>query len=272
MPSSKQNASFCWPQRFDRIGLLVGHGGLTRLWKASVTVVGLGGVGSFAAEALARSGIGKIRLIDFDEVCITNSNRQLQALQNTIGRPKADVLAERLKLINPELELIVEKTFFSQENADELLSPKPDFLIDAIDNFTAKCHLIAECKKRSIPLVVSTGAASRFDPTAIQIADLGRTHTDPMAQAVRRILRKKYNFPKNGNFGIPAVFSTEKPTRPRPFHYREAKEIPSSCPPETLDASEQRDSQLPNGTFVFVTGTFGLTCASVAIRHILDNP
>jgi len=268
----QEEQEYCIHRRFDRVGLLVGHEALEKLWNSSITVIGLGGVGSFAAEALVRSGIGHIRLIDFDKVCITNSNRQLQAMQGEIGHSKVKVLAKRLQQINPQANIEVDEVFFSEDNADELLTPKPDFIVDAIDNFTAKCYLIAECKRRDIPIVVSTGAASRFDPTSIQVADLAKTHVDPMAQAVRRILRKKHGFPQKGKFGVLAVFSTEKPISPQPFNYQRNTTLPCIC---SDDESRQKDdeevSRLPNGTFVFTTGSFGLVCASVVVRQLLNK-
>ncbi|MEC8191370.1 MAG: ThiF family adenylyltransferase, partial [Myxococcota bacterium] len=145
-------------RRFDRMGRLVGDRAMRQLFDARVTVVGLGGVGSFAAEALARSGIGHLTLIDFDLVCVTNANRQLQAMRGTVGKPKATVLAERLRLINPQATIKAVPLFYEARLADKLLPPETDFVVDAIDNVNAKCHLLAACRDRAIPVVCSTGA------------------------------------------------------------------------------------------------------------------
>ncbi len=258
-------------RRFDRMGRLVGDRGMRSLLHASVTVIGLGGVGSFAAESIARSGVGHIRLVDFDRVCITNTNRQLQAMKGTIGKYKSEVLAERIQQINPQASVEALTTFYSAENADHILSNSPDFVVDAIDNITAKCHLVAICKERSIPVVVSTGASSRMDPTAIQVADLSLTRIDPLAQAVRKILRQKYGFPTEGEFGIPAVFSVEAVREPASLTYDKGLGFRCVCPggKNGLHGCEERS--LIYGTAGFVTGSFGMTCASVVIRHLVSE-
>lgn len=258
-------------RRFDRIGRLVGDQGMRTLLDASVTVIGLGGVGSFAAESIVRSGVGHVRLVDFDKVCITNTNRQLQAMKGTIGKYKSEILAERLRLINPQAEIEPMTTFYSSENCDEILGNSPDFVVDAIDNLTAKCHLIATCKERNIPLVVSTGASSRLDPTAIQVADLAETRMDPLAQSVRRILRQKYGFPSKGEFGIPAVFSTESVHSPEELTYDNGLGFRCVCPGGKNEFHSCENRSIIYGTASFVTGTFGMTCASVVVRKLTDN-
>jgi tRNA A37 threonylcarbamoyladenosine dehydratase len=195
-------------RRFDRMGRLVGDAKMERLFASHVVVIGLGGVGSFAAESLLRSGVGRLTLVDFDRVCVTNSNRQLQAMRGTVGKLKAQVLADRLSLINPQAQLEVVPRFYDAATSELILSrqPRPDFVIDAIDNITAKCHLIAACKERALPLVSSTGAAGRCDPTALRIGDLAETRIDPLAQEVRKILRTKYGFPrKDHSESIPSI-------------------------------------------------------------------
>ncbi|HXE72901.1 MAG TPA: tRNA threonylcarbamoyladenosine dehydratase, partial [Candidatus Nitrosotenuis sp.] len=255
-------------RRFDRIGRLVGDEGMARLLRSHVMVVGLGGVGSFAAEALARSGVGRLTLVDFDLVCITNTNRQLQALKGTVGKSKALVLAERLRLVNPQARVEAERSFYNGQSSQRLLAEAPDFVVDAIDNITAKCHLLATCKERGIPVVSSTGASGRLDPTAVRIADLARTRVDPLAAAVRRILREKYAFPSKGRFGIPAVFSEEPPAAPRELSYDGGMGFRCVCPGGKNDLHSCEERAVIYGTAGFVTGAFGLACASVVVRSL----
>jgi tRNA A37 threonylcarbamoyladenosine dehydratase len=259
-------------RRFDRIGRLVGDHGMARLMNASVMVVGLGGVGSFAAESLVRSGVKKIRIVDFDKVCVTNSNRQLQAMKNNVGQFKAGVLAERLQQINPQLEIDCREEFYNESNSEELLSGDLDFVVDAIDNVTAKCHLIATCKAKGIPLVVSTGSAGRIDPTRIQIADLADTRVDKLASVVRQILRQRYDFPREGKkFGIPAVFSDEAPVKPYELTYDRGEGFRCVCPGGSNEFHSCDMRNLIYGTAGFVTGSFGMTCASVVVRSLLED-
>ena len=159
-------------RRFDRMGRLVGDAGMARLFTSHVMVVGLGGVGSWAAESLARSGVGTLTIVDFDLICVTNANRQLHSLRGTTGKQKAAVMAERLRLINPRLEVRPEAVFYNSESSAALMAHKPDLVIDAIDNLAAKTHLIATCRANNIPLIVSGGASGRMDPTQIRVADL----------------------------------------------------------------------------------------------------
>jgi tRNA A37 threonylcarbamoyladenosine dehydratase len=255
-------------RRFDRIGRLVGDAGMERLLGAHVMVVGLGGVGSFAVEALARSGIGRLTLVDFDRVCVTNSNRQLQAMQGNIARPKATTLADRVHLINPQSHADPVQLFYSAKTCDEILSRKPDFVVDAIDNVTAKCHLIATCKERGLRVVSSTGASGRMDPTKIQIVDLSETKVDPLADAVRRTLRQKYDFPPKGSFGVPAVYSTEPPAEPSELHYDGGEGFRCVCPGGKNEFHSCEERRVIYGTAAFVTGAFGLACASVVVRSL----
>lgn len=255
-------------RRFDRMGRLVGDDGMARLFNARVAVIGLGGVGSFAAESLARSGIGTLKLIDFDLVCVTNSNRQLQALQGNVGKPKAEILADRLQRINPQGKVEPIRLFYNDKTSDRLLEERPDFVVDAIDNVTAKCHLLARCKELGIPVVSSTGASGRIDPTRIQTADLGKTRVDPLASAVRKILRHQYGFPSKGEFGIPAVFSTESPAEPRELHYDKGQGFRCVCPGGKNEFHSCEERNVIYGTASFVTGAFGLACAGVVVRAL----
>lgn len=259
-------------RRFDRIGRLCGDDNMRRLFDAHVVVIGLGGVGSFAVEALARSGIGRLTLVDFDLVCVTNANRQLQALRNNIGKPKATMLAERVRLINPQIEARAVPLFYDGRVADAILGGgsfgAPTYVVDAIDNLTAKCHLLATCREKGIPVVCSTGAGGRWDPTAIAVADLSETTVDPLAYAARKILRRKHDFPREGPFGIPAVFSREPVREPIDLHYDHGEGFACVCPANDNDMHSCEDRNVIYGTAGFVTGAFGLACASVVVRAI----
>jgi tRNA threonylcarbamoyladenosine dehydratase len=259
-------------RRFDRIGRLVGDRGMEGLSQTHVLIVGVGGVGSFAAESLVRSGVGKVTLVDFDLVCITNSNRQLQAIKGVVGKPKASVLAERLRMINPHAEIKSVPWAYDHRTSSMLLEgrKRPDYVIDAIDNVSTKCHLLMTCRKLNIPIVCSTGASGRWDPTKIQVADLAKTTVDPLAQAVRKVLRQKHNFPRKGKFGITAVFSTEALQSPEVLAYDKQGEFQCVCPNDN-DFHSCDSRSVIWGTAGFVTGAFGLACASVAIREILEN-
>ena len=258
-------------RRFDRLGRLMGDRAVKRLLDSNVVVIGLGGVGSFAAEALTRSGIGNLTLVDFDLVCVTNANRQLQAMRGTVGKPKATVLAERLRLINPAANIKAVPLFYDKRLSDKLLPQGTDFVVDAIDNVTAKCHLLAECRERNIPIVCSTGASGRWDPTRIEVADLASTRVDPLAQSVRKILRQKHGFPRKGPFGIPAVFSTEALTDPVALHYDGGEGFRCVCPGGENEFHNCDDRNVIWGTAGFVTGSFGLTCASVVVRNLVKD-
>jgi tRNA A37 threonylcarbamoyladenosine dehydratase len=260
-------------RRFDRIGRLVGDGGMEQLYGAHVMVVGLGGVGSFAVEALARSGVGTLSLVDFDRVCVTNTNRQLQAVATSVARPKATMLAERVRAINPQATPHAVPLFYSAKTCDEILGAAvagraPDFVVDAIDNVTAKCHLLATCKARGIRVVSSTGASGRMDPTQIRVVDLADTAIDPLADAVRRALRQKYDFPPKGPFGISAVYSTEAPAMPHELHYDGGDGFRCVCPGGTNELHSCEERRVIYGTAGFVTGAFGLACASVVVRAL----
>jgi tRNA threonylcarbamoyladenosine dehydratase len=260
-------------RRFDRAARLFTEPGLARLMQARVVVFGMGGVGSFAAEALARSGVGKLALVDFDEVCITNVNRQLHALKGTVGRQKVDVMAERLRLVHPASEIAAIPRFYGAETSRELLEGPIDFAVDAIDNLTAKAHLIATCIARGIPLVSSMGAAARLDPTRVRTADLAETHTDPLARHVRKLLRQHHGLEvRDGqSVGVTAVFSDEPPIDPTAVGYDRGEGFRCVCPngDNGLHTCDKR-SRI-EGSASFVTGTFGLACASVVVRRLIGR-
>jgi tRNA A37 threonylcarbamoyladenosine dehydratase len=257
-------------RRFDRMGRLIGDPAMKKLMNSHVMVIGLGGVGSWAAEAVLRSGVGRVTVIDFDQICITNSNRQLHALTGLVGQYKSDVMAERLAKINPQARVEGLQKFYNASTSEEILGLKPALIIDAIDNVTAKCHLLGTCRERGIPVICSTGSGGRMDPTQIRSGDLSETEIDPLARAVRRILRQQYGFPESGRFGITAVYSTEAARDPLELDYDEGKGFQCVCPQgdNGLNTCDQKNLIMGNASFV--TGSFGFACASLAIRHLLE--
>jgi tRNA A37 threonylcarbamoyladenosine dehydratase len=270
-PQLKQarETNYTLHRRFDRFGRLVGDQNMEKLFRAHVCVIGLGGVGSWAAESLVRSGIGKVTLVDFDEICITNANRQLHALQGLVGRKKAEVMAERLRKINPQAQIVERVKFYNEENSNEIFADKPDYILDCIDNLTAKSHLLATCRKLQTPVITATGAAARLDPLSVQLVDLADSHTDPMAAQLRKILRTRHEFPREGSFDIPCVFSSEMPMEPVQLHYDKGEGFKCVCPQgqNNLHSCEHRNVIYGNASFV--TGTFGLVMASWVVRKIV---
>ncbi len=258
-------------RRFDRTARLLGDRSMASLLGSHVAVFGVGGVGSFAIEALVRSGVGRLSLIDFDDVCVTNTNRQLHALRSTVGRPKVTVMAERCRDINPRVQVQAFEAFYDADTAEDLLPADHDydFAVDAIDNITAKCHLLDRCRALGLPVVSSMGAAARLDPTALRVADLSETYNDPFARDVRGILRRRYGWDLSVETGVSCVFSTERPTRPTALHYDVAAGgFQCVCPPKE-DRPHTCDDRLQiEGTLPFVTGSFGLSCASVVVRGL----
>lgn len=271
MPTQPAESKYVLHRRFDRMGRLVGDAAMEKLFRSHVMVVGVGGVGSMAAESLARSGVGRISLVDFDEICITNTNRQLHALQGLIGRKKAGIMAERLRKINPQANVQDLPEFMNADSADRLLADPPDYIVDAIDNLTAKAHLIATARSRGLKLISSMGAGSRIDPTAVKVADLADTYLDPLAQQLRKILRSKYDFPAEGPWGIPAIFSDEVPRDPIELHYDLGQGFKCVCPQGQNDLHSCDRRSVIHGTASFVTGQFGLLQAASVVQDIIGD-
>lgn len=196
--------------QFSRTELAIGPEGLEVMKNSTVAVLGIGGVGSIAVEALARTGVGRIILIDKDVVDITNINRQIHALTTTIGQKKADLMVERVKLINPDIDAIALNMFYTEETYQELFKYELDYVLDASDTVSYKIHLIKECLNRKIPIISSMGAANKMDPTKFQVADISKTTMDPIARVIRTKLRKD-----GIKKGVKVVFSTEEPIKPR---------------------------------------------------------
>lgn len=252
--------------RFAGIGRLYGVKALDKFQQSHVCVVGIGGVGSWAAEALARSGIGRITLIDLDDVCISNTNRQLHALKDTIGKDKTAVMAERIRAINPECEVHCIEDFIATDNVMELMSQGFDYVVDCIDSIKAKVGMIAYCKRNKIPLVTVGGAGGQTDPTQIQLADLSQTTYDPLLSKVRNTLRRDYNYSRNPKrrFGIDAVYSTEQ------LVYPSADGTVCQTKPE-LDGPMRLDCSGGFGAVTVVTGSFAFVAVSRVLRKLADK-
>ncbi len=269
--SEREAADYRLHRRFDRMGRLVGDAGMQRLFDAHVMVVGMGGVGSWAAESLARSGVGRLSLVDFDLVCVTNGNRQLHAMKGTTGRPKVEVMAERLSLINPSATVEAVRQFYEAETSEALLDRGPDLVVDAIDNLTAKTHLIATCRARGVLLVVSGGASGRMDPTQIRVADLTEAKRDPFLKATRKQLRKHHGFPEEGPWDIATVYSPESVAEPAALAYDAGTGFQCVCPQGQNGKHTCDQRSVIYGTASFVTGAFGLACASQAVQRLLRS-
>lgn len=254
-------------RRFDRTARLLGEAAMERLARAHVMVFGMGGVGSYAAEGLARSGVGRLTLVDFDRICITNVNRQLHALTGTLGKYKAEIMAERLALVNPEARIDAVNAFYNAETAEQLLPAGVSYVVDAIDNVKAKLHLLARCVAQKIPVVSSMGAAGRLDPTAVRVSDLSETHTDPFAKDVRKYLKVKYGIDTTRPTGLAAVWSVEKCRDPIELDW-DAEGFLCVCPHKENDHHTCDHRTQINGTAGFVTSVFGMTAASVVVRQI----
>lgn len=272
-PEPSEEVRYRTHRRFDRAARLFTEPGLHALMAARVLVVGVGGVGSFAAESLARSGVGNLTLVDFDRVCVTNTNRQLHAMQGTIGKRKVEVMAERLRLIHPTSQVEALPVFYNADTSEQVLSGKVSYVVDAIDNLTAKAHLLASCLRRGIPVISSMGAAARLDPTAIRVADLSDTFKDPFAGALRKVLRKEHSLAieRGKPTGIQAVFSTEDPILPTPPSYDEGVGFRCVCPGGKNGLHDCDRRARIDGTASFVTGTFGLMAASVVVRTLISG-
>lgn len=266
------NQRLKWPtrmddfaERFGGIARLYGKSGLERLRAAHVCVVGIGGVGTWAAEALARSGIGTITLVDLDEVCVTNINRQLHALTETVGRSKVEVMAERIRAINPASRVVAEQKFFNGQTASELLAPKYDYVLDAIDSVTNKVLLIARGREKQLPVVVCGGAGGRRDATQMRVADLAKVSHDRLLAEVRKKLRKEFQFPADGSaMGVECVFSAEAPVFAQPDG--------SVCENRfTREEGTRLNCNGGLGSATFVTGAFGFAAAGVVVRQIAER-
>jgi len=250
-----------YTRRFGGVGRLFSNAGQEQLRQSHVCVIGLGGVGSWVVEALARSGMGELTLVDLDDVCISNVNRQLHAVQTELGKPKVEAMERRVRAINPECVLHSLQSFFLKSNADEILRPRFDFVVDAIDSPSLKAFLIAQCKERGLPVITTGGAGGRRDPTQIRVTDLAHTSGDRLLRYVRSLLRKNYRFPRGDRpFGIECVYSTEEVLCPA--------EKGAACEARTANPDLRLDCDSGLGTACFVTGTFGFVAAARVVQAI----
>jgi tRNA threonylcarbamoyladenosine dehydratase len=242
--------------RFAGIDRLYGTGSAARLGGKRVAVVGIGGVGSWAAEALARSGVGSICLIDADEICVSNTNRQLHALMSTVGRSKVDVLGARLRDINPAIRVDVVPEFLTPASLERLLDRGYDLVLDACDAFRVKVETIVWCRRRKLPIVVCGAAGGRADPTLIRSRDLSRTEHDALLALIRKKLREEFKYPRGPKryFGVPAVYSLEN------------VRYPDAC---GIEGAAKLDCAGGLGAAMPVTATFGMVASALAIRKLL---
>ena len=248
-------------RRFGGIARLYGETALSRFRDAHIAVIGIGGVGSWVAEALARSAIGEITLIDLDILVESNVNRQLHALDSTFGKAKVTAMDDRIKEINPECKVHCIDEFVTADNVQQLITTEMDYVIDCIDSYKIKSALIAYCRRNKIKVITIGGAGGQIDPLKIRLSDLSRTEHDPLLAKTRKLLRKDYNFPKNlkRRFDIPCVYSEEQQRYPT--------ETGGVC---LAKNDKQMGSSLNCGGYgsaTAVTATFGF----VAVAHVLKR-
>ncbi|QJR82513.1 tRNA cyclic N6-threonylcarbamoyladenosine(37) synthase TcdA [Alteromonas pelagimontana] len=250
-------------QRFGGISRLYGADATTTLARSHVCIVGIGGVGSWTAEALARSGVGNLTLIDLDDVCVTNTNRQIHALTDSIGQPKVEVMARRIRLINPDCQVNAIEDFATSDTVSEYITTQMDAVVEATDSVRAKAAIIAFCKRNKIAVVTIGGAGGQIDPTQVTVGDLSKTIQDPLAAKLRSELRRSYNFTKNvkRKFGVECVYSTEQLRYPQPDG--------SVCfNKSVLEGGTRLDCAGGFGAVVTVTSTFGMFAAARIINRL----
>lgn len=236
--------------RYSREELLIGEEGLNKLRRARVAVFGIGGVGGYVVEALARSGVGALDLFDGDTVALTNINRQIIALENTVGRPKVEVAQERVLLIDPQCRVEARQLFFSPENAGEVDFSCYDYVADAIDTVTSKIELILRCRQAGVPVISCMGAGNKLDPTAFRVAPIEKTSVCPLARVMRRELKKR------GVTGVKAVYSTEEPLAPAAAQEGDVKGTAGRPTP---------------GSMAFVPSVAGLILAGEIVKDLLGG-
>ncbi len=253
-----------YEHRFGGLFRLYGKEAMAALRQAHVLIVGIGGVGSWVGEALARSGVGRLTLVDWDDICFSNTNRQIHAMTGTAGRAKVEILAERIRLINPECDVIAIREFYTDQNADKLIAPGLSYVVDAIDRKNAKIHLITHCVQLGIPVIVSGGAGGRIDPSQIRVTDLRDSYNDPLLAQIRKHLRRNLDMrgEHKKKFGIPCAFSAEPIRYPHPDG--------SIClqKPDGSAGPKQLDCQHGFGAASFVTGSFGFAMAARVVNDL----
>src|SRR6478735_4835003 len=254
--------------RFAGIDRLYGRGAVERLDTRRVAVIGLGGVGAWTAEALARSGVGHLTLVDADDLCVSNTNRQLPALDGNYGRNKAEVMAERVRAIHPQIDVDPIAHFLTQSNLDTMLDRNFDLVLDACDSFRTKVTSIAWCRRRKLPMVTVGSAGGRTDPTQVRVRDLSRTEHDAMLSLIRKKLRGEFNFPRSKDryFGISAVYSLEN------VKYPQADGSVCGIRPQMdADAALKLDCGAGLGAATHVTGAFAFSSVGKAMEVLLKE-
>lgn len=246
---------------FSRTELLIGNNGLEKLRQSTVMIFGIGGVGSFTVEALARAGIGHLILVDFDDICLTNINRQLHALHSTVGLAKVETMKRRVLEINPQARVEALKEFYSEADADRLLGQKLDYVIDAIDTVSSKVSLVKECLQRKIPLISSMGAGNRLTAENYRVTDISKTSGDPLAKAVRKLLRRE-----GITQGLKVVYTPDLPLTP----LSSDANCQTDCICPSGDAHCAVKRQIP-GSISFVPPVVGLLIAGEVIRDLLSE-
>lgn len=244
----------------SRTELLIGKEALDKLKHSKVAVLGIGGVGSFAAEALARGGIGNLILVDDDTICLTNINRQIIADYNTINKNKVDVMKERILGINPNCKVDIFKTFVNEENIKELIKPDIDYVIDAIDTISSKISLAIWCEKNKIPLISSMGTGNKLDPTQFKITDIYNTRICPLAKVMRHELRKR------GVGALKVLYSQEEPIKPQGVEMNACKE---NCVCGEGSSKKCAAKRQTPGSISFVPPVAGMIIAGEAIKDII---
>ncbi|MFC3853135.1 tRNA cyclic N6-threonylcarbamoyladenosine(37) synthase TcdA [Salinispirillum marinum] len=250
-----------YEDRFDGVARLYGQAALAAFRQAHVAVIGVGGVGSWTVEALARSGVGTLTLFDLDDVCVSNTNRQAHTLSSTLGQFKVDVLADRCRDINPDIVVHAKQCFISADNVADQGLADMTFVVDAIDSVRVKVELIQYCRRQRIPFVMTGGAGGQLDPTRIRQADLAKAVQDPLAARVRSELRKRYGYAKGGkSMSVPCVYSDEPLVYPQPDG--------SVCATKHLGGGTRMNCAGGFGAAMTVTATFGMVAASAALNRI----
>lgn len=243
---------------FSRTEMLIGTEGLQKLKESKIAVFGIGGVGSFSVEALARSGVGSLVFVDDDDISLTNINRQIHAIRKTVGKPKVEIMKERVLDINPEANVIAYKELYNKDSAERLLKDDYTYVIDAIDMVSSKLDLIERCKKRNIPIISAMGAGNKLNPTMLEVSDIYKTSVCPLAKVMRKELRNR-NI-KN----LKVVYSKEVPIVPQ--------NVSGNCNTDCINQSEDKTytvrRQIP-GSVSFVPSVAGLIIASEVIKDIL---
>jgi tRNA A37 threonylcarbamoyladenosine dehydratase len=256
--------------RFGGIERLYGKEAFNKISSSHILVVGVGGVGSWVLEALARTGVGTLSFVDLDEICVTNTNRQIHALSSTVGKSKVEVMKERLFQINPDIKLNVFNDFYTEKTADLILSHDYDYVVDAIDSLQFKIHLCLECKKRKLPFLMMGGAAGKRDPTLIKVQDLSETIQDSLLFRVRKKLRMEYGYPKAPaskkervkKMKVDCVSSSEQAMYPMSDG--------SVCLAPESGSNLKLDCQSGMGTATFLTGSFAFIASAFVIKKIIS--